>query len=66
MPVTFTVPLTAWVVPFTVAALNLPLFKIVAEVGQVSGGTVATYNGFSNGRADKTQQYFSAGLRLGL
>lgn len=48
------------------AALNLPLFKIVGEVGQVSGGTVQTYNGFSGGRADKSQQYFSLGLRFGL
>lgn len=48
------------------AALNLPLFKIVGEVGQVSGGTVQTYNGFSGGRADKSQQYFSAGIRIGL
>ena len=48
------------------AALNLPLFKLVGEVGQVSGGTVPTYNGFSGGRADKDQQYGSVGLRLGL
>jgi hypothetical protein len=48
------------------AALNLPLFKIVGEVGQVSGGTVNTFNSFSNGRADRDQQYFSLGLRFGL
>ena len=48
------------------AALNLPLFKIVGEVGQVSGGTVKTYNGFSGGRADKSQAYYSLGLRFGL
>jgi hypothetical protein len=48
------------------AALNLPLFKIVGEVGQVSGGTVDTYNSFSGGRADKSQQYFSAGIRIGI
>lgn len=47
-------------------ALNLPLFKIVGEIGQVSGGKVATYNGFSGGRADKDQQYFSVGIRIGL
>ena len=47
-------------------ALNLPLFKIVGEVGQVSGGKVATYNGFAGGRADKDQQYFSVGIRIGL
>ena len=48
------------------AALNLPLFKIVGEVGQVSGGTVNTFNSFSGGRADKDQQYFSAGIRIGI
>ncbi|MEO8337339.1 MAG: hypothetical protein ABI664_20340 [bacterium] len=48
------------------ASLNLPLFKIVGEIGQVSGGTVQTYNGFSGGRADKSHQYFSAGIRFGI
>jgi hypothetical protein len=48
------------------ASLNLPLFKIVGEIGQVSGGTVQTYNGFSGGRADKSLQYFSLGLRFAL
>ena len=47
-------------------ALNLPLFKIVGEIGQASGGKVATFNGFSGGRADKDQQYFSVGIRFGL
>ena len=51
---------------FADVALNLPLFKIVGEVGQVSGGKVATFNGFSGGRADKDQQYFSVGIRFGL
>jgi hypothetical protein len=44
-------------------SLNLPLFKIVAEVGQVSGGTVNTYNSFGD-RADRSQAYGSLGLRL--
>ena len=51
---------------FADVALNLPLFKIVGEVGQSSGGTVQTFNGFSGGRADKDQQYFSVGIRIGL
>ncbi|MEP7001141.1 MAG: hypothetical protein ABI969_11725 [bacterium] len=51
---------------FADVALNLPLFKIVGEVGQVSGGTVDTFNSFSTGRADKDQQYFSLGIRFGL
>lgn len=46
-------------------SLNLPLFKIVGEVGQVSGGTVSTYNSFTDGtRADRSQVYGSLGLRL--
>ncbi len=46
------------------ASLNLPIFKIVAEVGQSNGGTVNTYNSFSGGRADRSQVYGSAGIRL--
>ena len=46
-------------------SLNLLLLKLVAEVGQSSGGSVATYNSFSGGRADKSQVYGSAGIRIG-
>ncbi len=49
---------------FVDLSLNLPLFKLVGEVGQVSGGSVATYNGFAGGRADRSIQYGSVGLRL--
>ncbi len=48
---------------FADLSLNLPLFKIVAEAGQVSGGTVNTYNSFGD-RADRSQPYGSLGLRL--
>jgi hypothetical protein len=48
------------------ASLNLPLFKVVGEIGQASGGTVQTFNSFAGGRADRSQQYFSLGLRFGL
>jgi len=48
------------------ASFNLPLVKIVGEIGQVSGGKVQTYNGFAGGRADKNLQYFSLGLRFSL
>lgn len=44
--------------------LNLPLFKIVGEVGAASGGTVNTYNTFAGGRADRSQIYGSFGIRL--
>jgi hypothetical protein len=49
---------------FADVSLNLPLFKIVAEVGQATGGTVNTFNSFSGGRPDRSQVYGSAGLRL--
>ena len=49
---------------FADLSLNLPLFKIVAEGGQASGGTVNTFNSFSGGRADRSQVYGSIGLRL--
>jgi hypothetical protein len=46
-------------------SLNMPIFKIIGEVGQVSGGTVDTYNTFETGRADKSRTYGSLGVRLG-
>ena len=49
---------------FVDLSLNLPVFKLVGEVGQVTGGTVNTYNSFSGGRADRSQVYGSAGIRL--
>jgi hypothetical protein len=45
-------------------SLNLPIFKIVAEGGQVSGGTVNTYNTIGTDRADRSQVYGSLGIRL--
>lgn len=49
---------------FANLSLNLPLLKLVGEVGQVSGGDVKTFNTFSGGDASKSRPYFSAGLRL--
>ncbi len=51
---------------FLDASVNLLLLKLTAEVGQVSGGTVNTYNAFSGGRADRALTYFSLGGRLGI
>ena len=48
------------------ASLNLPLFKIVGEVGQATGGTVNTYNSIGSERADKSLTYGSVGLRFAL
>ena len=50
---------------FLDASLNVLLAKLSAEIGQVSGGTVDTYNPFSGGRADKSRLYGSVGLRIG-
>jgi hypothetical protein len=49
---------------FVDLSLNLPIFKLVAEVGQASGGKVDTYNSFSGTRADRAQTYGSLGFRL--
>ncbi len=43
--------------------LNLLIAKIVAEVGQVSGGEVATYNAFAEA-ANKSRLYGSVGVRV--
>jgi hypothetical protein len=51
---------------FLDASMNLLLLKLTAEVGQVSGGTVNTYNAFQSGRADAARTYFSVGARLGI
>jgi hypothetical protein len=50
---------------FLDASLNMLLAKIVAEIGQVSGGSVNTYNSFTGGAADKSRVYGSLGLRIG-
>lgn len=42
---------------------NLFLAKVVAEVGQVQGGTVTTYNTFDEA-ADKSRLYGSLGIRI--
>jgi hypothetical protein len=49
---------------FVDLSLNLPVFKLVGEVGQVTGGTVDTYSEFETGRADKSRTYGSVGFRL--
>ena len=52
---------------FLDVSLNLPLFKIVGEVGQVTGGELpagTVYNTFSGGEVTKSRTYGSVGLRL--
>ncbi len=48
---------------FADLSLNLPVLKLVGEVGQVSGGSVNTYNTFSK-NANASRLYGSVGLRL--
>jgi hypothetical protein len=48
------------------ASMNLLLLKLTGEIGQVSGGTVNTFNAFQSGRADATRTYFAVGARLGI
>lgn len=43
--------------------INLFLFKVVGEVGQVSGGDAPTFNDFSQA-ADKARTYGSLGIRV--
>lgn len=46
-------------------SLNFPLIKLVGEIGEVTGGSVSTYNTFSGTKADASRMYGSAGLRIG-
>lgn len=46
-------------------SMNLPFFRIVGEIGQVSGGDVETYNQFDGSKADDSRTYASIGIRFG-
>lgn len=49
---------------FVGASINLPIFRLAAEYGQQSGGSVAALtNGFGDA-ADASRSYFSVGIRL--
>ena len=52
---------------FVDLSLNLPIFKLVVEGGQVSGAspTIPQTNSFSSGKADDSRVYGSVGIRLG-
>lgn len=49
---------------FADLSINLPVFKLIGEVGQVSGGSVSTFNSFAGKDANASRMYASAGLRL--
>ena len=46
-------------------SVNLLLFKLNAEIGQVSGGTINTYNTFSGKQPADSRLYGSVGVRFG-
>jgi hypothetical protein len=46
-------------------SMNLFLFRLNAEIGQVSGGTINTYNTFSGKQAADSRIYGSVGARIG-
>ena len=49
---------------FADLSINLFLFKLVGEIGRVSGGEIATYNQFSH-PAGQARTYGAVGLRFG-
>jgi hypothetical protein len=50
---------------FADLSMNLPFFRLVGEIGQVSGGEIPTFNSFSGKAADKSRIYGSVGARIG-
>jgi hypothetical protein len=49
---------------FLDVSLNLPILKIIGEVGQVSGGSVPLTNSFSSGGATDSRVFGSLGIRI--
>jgi hypothetical protein len=50
---------------FADLSMNLMLFKLTGEIGQVSGGTINTYNTFNGKQAADSRIYGSVGARFG-
>jgi hypothetical protein len=50
---------------FADLSMNLLLLKLTGEIGQVSGGTINTYNTFSGKQAADSRIYGSVGARFG-
>jgi hypothetical protein len=50
---------------FADVTMNLLLFKLTGEIGQVSGGTINTFNTFSGKQAADSRIYGSVGARFG-
>ena len=64
VPVTLLQDLTRTNV-FANLTMNLLLLKITGEIGQVSGGTINTFNTFSGKQAADSRLYGSVGARFG-
>ena len=63
-PVSISQSLTRTII-FGDLSVNLLLFKLNAEIGQVSGGTINTYNTFSGKQPADSRIYGSVGARFG-
>jgi hypothetical protein len=50
---------------FADVSMNLLLFKVTGEIGQVSGGTINTYNTFNGKQPADSRIYGSVGARFG-
>ena len=50
---------------FANVSMNLLLLKLTGEIGQVSGGTINTFNSFSGKQAADSRIYGSVGARFG-
>ena len=50
---------------FANVSMSILLLKVVGEIGQVSGGDIATFNTFGDKPADDSRLYGSVGLRFG-
>jgi len=50
---------------FADVSMNLLLFKLTGEIGQVSGGTINTYNTFNGKQPADSRLYGSVGARFG-
>jgi hypothetical protein len=50
---------------FADLSMNLAILKIIGEIGQVSGGSITTFNTFGSDTPAKSRVYGSVGVRFG-
>lgn len=51
---------------FVDASLNLPLVRLIGEIGRTTGSSVSTFNTFASGPAGSGRTFGAIGVRLGL